>query len=88
MGSEMCIRDRDYHGNGVDAEIENFLMTVGRRWYVSTIFKAFKSSEKVEEALAIYKKSRANYHSVTVNTIDELLSYKPNKYSGAPFGEY
>ncbi|WP_456441140.1 leukotriene A4 hydrolase C-terminal domain-containing protein [Psychroserpens sp.] len=63
----------DYHGNQVDQNIENFLTRVGRRWYVDTLFRAFKRNDKVDEALAIYEKSRANYHSVTANTIDELF---------------
>lgn len=66
----------NYRGNNVDATIEAFLTNVGRRWYVSTIFKAYKNSNKVDEALAIYKKSRSNYHSVTANTIDDILAYK------------
>ena len=66
----------NYRGNNVDATIEAFLINVGRRWYVSTIFKAYKDSNKVDEALAIYKKSRSNYHSVTANTIDDMLGYK------------
>ena len=68
--------NHDYHGNNVDTKIEEFLTTVGRRWYVSTIFKAFKKNNKVDEALTIYKKSRPNYHSVTANTIDVMLGYK------------
>lgn len=63
----------NYRGNNVDQKIENFLINVGRRWYVSTIFNAYKKSNKLKEAFAIYKKSRANYHSVTVNTIDKVL---------------
>lgn len=66
----------NYRGNNVDATIEAFLTSVGRRWYVSTIFKAYKDSNKVAEGLAIYKKSRSNYHSVTANTIDDMLGYK------------
>ena len=66
----------NYHGQDVDAKIAEFLTTVGRRWYVTTIFKAYKKSDRVEEALEIYKKARPNYHSVTANTIDELLGYK------------
>ena len=66
----------DYHGNNVDTKIENFLTTVGRRWYVSTLFEAFKDNDKVDEALVIYEKARPNYHSVTASTIDELLGYK------------
>ena len=67
--------DKDYHGNGVDANIEAFLIRVGRRWYVETLFKAFERNDKVDKALEIYNKSRQNYHSVTVNTIDKLLDY-------------
>jgi leukotriene-A4 hydrolase len=59
----------------VDQKIEDFLIRVGRRWYVSTLFKAFKKADKVDKALAIYEQSRPNYHSVTVNTIDMLLGY-------------
>ncbi len=64
-----------YHGHNVDAKIEQFLTAVGRRWYVTTLFKAFKNSDRVDEALVIYKKARPNYHSVTVKSVDELLNY-------------
>jgi leukotriene-A4 hydrolase len=40
---------------------------------------AIKKVDKVDEALAIYKKSRSNYHSVTANTIDALLGYEDGK---------
>lgn len=69
--------NHDYHGNNVDHKIETFLTSVGRRWYVETIFKAFKSSNKIEDAIRIYKKARPNYHAVTANTIDALLGYEP-----------
>ncbi len=62
-----------YHGNQVDAKISEFLNTVGRRWYVTTLFKAFKKADRLDEASAIYKTARQNYHSVTTNTIDDLL---------------
>lgn len=68
--------NKNYHGNNVDAKIENFLINVGRRWYVNTVFKAFKRNNRTEEALKIYVKSRPNYHSVTANTIDALLEVK------------
>lgn len=66
---------KNYKGNDVEAKIEQFLINVGRRWYVSTIFGAFKKSGRVKEALAIYKKARPNYHSVTASTIDEMLGF-------------
>ena len=65
----------DYHGNNIDDQIEKFLIRVGRRWYVSTIYRAYKNSGKTETALAIYKKARPNYHSVTSNTIDAMLDF-------------
>ncbi|MEL0653227.1 M1 family metallopeptidase [Algibacter sp. TI.3.09] len=67
--------NHDYHGNNVDEKIETFLTEVGRRWYVSTIYKAFKRNDKTDDALVIYKKARENYHSVTVNTIDDMLGF-------------
>ncbi len=66
----------NYHGHEVDTKIAEFLTTVGRRWYVTTLFEAYKKSNRVEEALAIYKTARPNYHSVTANTIDTLLGHK------------
>jgi aminopeptidase N len=68
--------NHDYHGNNVDDKIEEFLINVGRRWYVSTIYEAYKRNNKVEEALTIYNKARPNYHSMTTNTIDNLLGYQ------------
>jgi aminopeptidase N len=68
--------NHNYHGNNVDEKIEAFLTQVGRRWYVSTIYKAFKRNNKTEDALAIYKNARANYHAVTVNTIDDMLGFE------------
>ena len=66
----------NYRGNNVDAKIEEFLIRVGRRWYVSTLYSAYAKAGKTEEGLAIYKKARANYHSVTMSTIDTTLGYK------------
>jgi len=67
----------NYHNNNVDKNIDSFLTRVGRRWYVETLFRAFKNANRVDEALVIYKKARPNYHSVTAGTIDKLLGYSP-----------
>lgn len=72
---EQAIKN-NYRGNNVDKKIEEFLIRVGRRWYVSTLYKAYADSGKVDEGLAIYKKARQNYHSVTANTNDAILGYK------------
>jgi aminopeptidase N len=68
--------NHDYHGNNVDDKIENFLINIGRRLYVSTIYKAYKRNNKLEEALNIYNKARRNYHSITANAIDDLLDFQ------------
>jgi len=68
--------NHNYHGYNVDARIENFLINIGRRWYVRTIYEAYRRNNKLGVALTIYKKARPNYHSVTANTIDELLGYQ------------
>jgi leukotriene-A4 hydrolase len=54
-------------------ELEVFLMSVGRRKFVQPLFEAMVNTGQTEMANKIYKKARANYHSVTTNTIDELL---------------
>ena len=71
--------NHDYHGKNVDVKIAEFLNSVGRRWYVETIFNAFKRNNRMDDALKIYEKSRPTYHSVTVKTIDELLGFEPEE---------
>jgi len=63
----------NYHANNLDKKVETFLITVGRRWYVSTIYNALVKAGKKQQALKIYKKARKNYHSVTRGTIDKML---------------
>lgn len=54
--------------------IEQFLTEVGRRKFVEPLFKQMISTEDGRAwASRIYSKSRANYHSVTYNSIDNLL---------------
>lgn len=62
----------DFHN--VDEEIENFVMTVGRRKFLVPIYKAMKKSKmKPSELTELYKKARPNYHSITRGTLDELI---------------
>jgi len=64
---------RNYHANNIDKKMQDFLIRVGRRWYVTTIYNALKENGRLKEAQEIYKKARPNYHSVTVRTVDEML---------------
>lgn len=55
--------------------MSNFLQSVGRRKFLTPLYKAMKNSGKLELAKSIYEKARPNYHSVSVGTMDELLGY-------------
>ena len=57
--------------------LENFLTNVGRRKFVKPLFSALvKTEEGKAMAMKIYSKARPNYHSVTANTVDEILDWK------------
>lgn len=54
--------------------IEEFLTKVGRRKFLMPLYKEMvKTPEGKEWAKRIYVKARPNYHSVSYNSIDELL---------------
>jgi len=55
--------------------MENFLVEVGRRKFVMPLFKALvKTPEGKITAKRIYSLASANYHSVTRNTVEEILA--------------
>lgn len=56
-------------------KLEEFLVRVGRRKFLTPLYKALIKSGNKETALRIYKKARPNYHFVATNTMDELLGY-------------
>lgn len=66
------------HGyRAVDARMELFLMTVGRRKFLVPLYQAVLASEGGEErARAIYKKARLRYHAVSQRTLDALLGWE------------
>lgn len=74
---EQCIsndHDESY------ARLDEFLSTVGRRKFLVPLYSAMLGTEKGRiMAQAIYKHARPNYHSVSVHTIDDLLSWKDNQ---------
>ncbi|HYK77389.1 MAG TPA: M1 family metallopeptidase [Daejeonella sp.] len=56
------------------ADIEKFLINVGRRKFLLPLYKEMiKSPEGKAWAQKIYAQARPNYHSVAYHTIDELL---------------
>ena len=64
--------DRGY--KAADPAIEQFLIRVGRRKFLTPLYSALiKADPTMERARMIYEKARPNYHSVSTNTLDELL---------------
>ncbi len=64
----------EYHK--VDAKVERFLTTVGRRKFLTPLYRALlKVDPSGKRASAIYAKARPNYHSVSTETLDELLNF-------------
>ena len=59
--------------------VEDFLIHVGRRKFLTPTYKALIESGKKDMALKIYEKARPNYHSVSRETMDDLLDYKAPK---------
>ena len=58
-----------------DSAMEDFLTHVGRRKFLTPTYKALLKRDP-QMAADIYKKARPNYHSVSTNTMDELLKWK------------
>lgn len=57
-------------------EIEKFLITVGRRKFLTPTYKALKDNGKLAKAKEIYTKARPNYHFVSIQTMDALLDFR------------
>lgn len=55
--------------------LDSFLVNVGRRKFLTPTYKAMKQSGKLEMAKEIYARARPNYHSVSRNSMDELLGW-------------
>ncbi len=60
-------------------QITQFLNTVGRRKFLTPLYKAMKDNNHLELARKIYSQSRNNYHAVSVQTMDDLLDYEKTK---------
>ncbi len=58
-----------------NSRIENFLVNVGRRKFLTPTYKALLDNDQREMAMGIYEKARPNYHAVSRETMDELLGY-------------
>ncbi len=59
--------------------VEDFLIHVGRRKFLTPTYEALLESGKAEMAKDIYAKARPNYHAVSRETMDKLLEYEEPK---------
>ena len=57
------------------ARLETFLVEIGRRKFLTPLYKAMVDTDQKPMADAIYAKARPNYHSVSTGTMDELLAW-------------
>lgn len=55
--------------------LEAFLIKVGRRKFLTPLYRAMIESGKKNMAKKIYQKARPNYHFVSTNTMDALIGY-------------
>lgn len=53
--------------------LESFLVNIGRRKFLTPLYRAMVETNQQEMAHAIYRKARPHYHSVATGTMDELL---------------
>ena len=70
---ELSIRNGYFQENNLP-QIEKFLVNVGRRKFLTPLYRALKESGHLKIAQDIYKKARPNYHSVSTATMDALLN--------------
>ena len=56
--------------------VEQFLIEVGRRKFLTPLYRAMKETDQLDMARSIYAKARPGYHAVATGTMDELLDWK------------
>ena len=64
---------RNYQNQYFDKKVEEFLIKVGRRKFLTPIYRALINSGREDFAKQIYFKARKGYHSVAQETLDNLL---------------
>lgn len=76
IAAEWFVLAIEHNYKAADNAIRSFLVEVGRRKFLVPIYEAMlKHDANLDRALSIYNEARANYHAVSVSTIDELLNW-------------
>lgn len=57
----------------VNPVVQDFLINVGRRKFLTPTYSAMIESGKKDWAIEVYEKARPNYHAVARETMDDLL---------------
>jgi hypothetical protein len=57
--------------------LEEFLIEVGRRKFLLPLYTALIESDELELAKNIFEKAKLNYHSISANSIQDLLKQDP-----------
>ena len=68
-----------YTANDFEQHAADFLISVGRRKFLTPTYRAMLESGKRDWALAIYLQARPNYHAVSRETMDDLLNYEESE---------
>jgi leukotriene-A4 hydrolase len=63
------------YSSNIQESISDFLIKVGRRKYLSPLYTALKETDQYELARSIYAKARPNYHSISQQTLDQMLDF-------------
>lgn len=65
---------RNGYGKTIIQDIEEFLVEVGRRKFLTPLYRALKETDQLSTAREIFTKAKPNYHSVSSNSIESLLN--------------
>ena len=65
---------RSQHGPAYN-RLRTFLVNVGRRKFLTPLYRAMLETDQRDLAVDIYSQARGNYHSVATGTMDELLNW-------------
>jgi leukotriene-A4 hydrolase len=69
---ELSIQSKYLEGHN-EKELEAFLIRVGRRKFLTPLYKALIQNGQTELARSIFEKAKDNYHSIAVKSISDLL---------------
>lgn len=68
------VRAIDSGYEAADPAIDNYLLTIGRIWLISSIYEELaKTPDGLSRARAIYERAKPGYHPRTIAAVDQIL---------------